>query len=104
MVELRGIEPLTGEQPTSNTSATEPTQSRANSRHDNTLPTFCTSGKGRRSDKSAQNSDTSVHKKCVPGVYRDLPEDLAEIVANWETLPDALKADILAKVREAIGD
>ena len=37
-------------------------------------------------------------------VYRDLPADLAEIVANWKTLPDALKADILAKVREAIGN
>ena len=29
---------------------------------------------------------------------------MAEIVASWDSLPDALKADILAKVREAIGD
>jgi hypothetical protein len=33
-----------------------------------------------------------------------VPEDLAEIVASWDSLPEALKADILAKVRLAIGD
>ena len=104
LVELRGIEPLTGEQPTSNTSATKPTQNRSKSRHANTLPTSSTGGKGCRSDKSPQNADTSVHKKCVPGVYGDLPADLAEIVASWSSLPDALKVDILKKVREAIGD
>jgi len=37
-------------------------------------------------------------------VYGDLPADLAEIVASWSSLPDALKVDILKKVREAIGD
>ena len=30
--------------------------------------------------------------------------DLAEVAASWDSLPDALKADILAKVRLAIGD
>ena len=54
------------------------------------------------------NPHTSGHKQHrfphpgrVPEEY-GLSEDLAEIVANWDSLPDALKAAILAKVREAV--
>ena len=50
-----------------------------------------------------QLQDSSPHPGRVPEEY-GLSEDLAEIVADWDSLPDALKADILAKVREAIGD
>ena len=55
------------------------------------------------------NPHTSGHKQHrfphpgrVPEEY--VSEDLAEIVANWDSLSDAPKADTLAKVREAIGD
>ena len=41
------------------------------------------------------------HPGRVPEEY-GLSEDLTEIVASWDSLPDALKADILAKVREAV--
>ena len=66
---------------------------------------------GASQDESQQhNPHTSAHKQHrfphpgrVPEEY-GLSEDLAEIVASWDSLPDALKADILAKVREAIGD
>ena len=30
--------------------------------------------------------------------YHDLPEDLSEVVSRWNDLPNALRADILAKV------
>ncbi len=52
---------------------------------------------------STQLQDSSPHPGRVPEEY-GLSEDLAEIVASWDSLPDALKADILAKVRLAIGD
>ena len=52
---------------------------------------------------STQFQNSSPHPGRVPEEY-GLSEDLAEIVANWDSLPDALKAAILAKVREAIGD
>ena len=66
---------------------------------------------GASQDKLPQhNPHTSGHKQHrfphpgrVPEEY-GLSEDLAEIVANWDSLPDALKAAILAKVRLAIGD
>ncbi len=66
---------------------------------------------GASQDEQPQhNPHTSGHKQHrfphsgrVPEEY-GLSEDLAEIVANWDSLPDALKADILAKVRLAIGD
>ena len=50
---------------------------------------------------STQLYDSSPHPGRVPEEY-GLSEDLAEIVANWDSLPDAIKADILAKVREAV--
>ena len=64
---------------------------------------------GPSQDESQQhNPHTSGHKQHkfthpgrVPEEY-GLSEDLAEIVASWDSLPDALKADILAKVREAV--
>ena len=64
---------------------------------------------GASQDKPPQhNPHTSGHKQHrsphpgrVPEEY-GLSEDLAEIVANWDSLPDALKAAILAKVREAV--
>ena len=37
-------------------------------------------------------------------MYQDLPEDLAEVVEVWNRLPDAVKADILGKVRSATTD
>ena len=50
---------------------------------------------------STQLQDSSPHPGRVPEEY-GLSEDLAEIVANWDSLPDALKAAILAKVRDAV--
>ena len=50
---------------------------------------------------STQFQDSSPHPGRVPEEY-GLPKDLAEIVANWDSLLDALKADILTKVREAV--
>jgi hypothetical protein len=40
------------------------------------------------------------HPGRVPEEY-GLSDDLVEIVASWDRLPDALKVDILKKVREA---
>ena len=49
-----------------------------------------------------QSPDTSLHQKCAVCVPAPdgLPEDLAEVVSRWDSLPVGLKADILAKVRE----
>ena len=52
---------------------------------------------------STQFQNKFLHPGRGPEEY-GLSEDLAEIVASWDSLPDALKAAILAKVRLAIGD
>ncbi len=54
------------------------------------------------SSGALNSPDTSGHKNCALFVPAGVPEDLAEIVASWDSLPEALKADILAKVREAV--
>jgi len=76
----------------------------------NTEPAQQRGGGVAKDEPPQHNPHTSGHKQHrfphpgrVPEEY-GLSEDLAEIVASWDRLPDALKADILAKVREAIGD
>lgn len=54
---------------------------------------------------SEQVSSKAAQEKCAISVQRipaDLPADLAEILAAWPSLPDAVRAGFLATVR-AIG-
>jgi hypothetical protein len=74
----------------------------------NTEPAQQRGGGVPKDEPPPHNPHTSGHKQHrfphpgrVPEEY-GLSEDLAEIVANWDSLPDALKAAILAKVREAV--
>ena len=51
-------------------------------------------------DTSAHFPHTAPHLAGVPEEYGRCA-DLAEVVARWASLPDDLRADLLAKVREA---
>ena len=49
---------------------------------------------------SEHQNDIFLREKCVICVS-DLPEDLATVVAAWESLPEAVKAGIVAMVNVA---
>ena len=44
----------------------------------------------------AQN--TSEQKKCVPDVYRNMPVDLAQVVAAWENIDVETRRKIAAMI------
>ena len=44
----------------------------------------------------AQN--TSEQKKCVPDVYRNMPADLAQVVAAWENIDVEIRRKIVAMI------
>jgi len=58
---------------------------------------------------SAQKPDEAAHEKCVTGVQRNsplaaapvLPPELAGVVTAWPTLPEHIKAAVLALVATA---
>ena len=62
------------------TSDTEPAQNCANSRQSNTLPDSASSSREQKPTLSRHTQDTSAHQKYVPSMYKDLPQDLAEVV------------------------
>jgi len=49
---------------------------------------------------SEHKNDSFLHEKCVICVS-DIPDDLATVVAAWESLPAAVKAGIVAMVTVA---
>ena len=46
---------------------------------------------------SQQNPSTSTHEKCVPSVSKN--PDLDQVGAEWDDLPDLIKAQILELVK-----
>ena len=42
--------------------------------------------------------NTSERQKCVPDVYRNLPADLAQVVAAWENLDVETRRKIVAMI------
>jgi hypothetical protein len=54
---------------------------------------------------SIQNHNTSLHKKCATGVHqneavkKNLQPELTEIARLWPTLPDHIKAAIMALIK-----
>jgi hypothetical protein len=71
---------------------------------------------GRRSDRVTTKQGTELRKSeyaevpvLVPSVSSSaqnalFPPDLAEIVAAWPDLPDAIKTGVLALVRASVGN
>ena len=83
---------------------TEPAQVRAKPKQINALPDSVASTSEQNRALPEQNSDRSVHQKCVPSVHLDnpgMPDDLAQVVVAWDSLPEVLKAGILAMVEAA---
>jgi hypothetical protein len=70
---------------------------------------------GRRSDRATTKHGTELRKSVdaevpvlVPSVSSSVQNavflpDLADVVAAWPDLPDAIKAGVLALVRAAVG-
>ena len=96
MVEAAGIEPSS--QVCSE--ATEPAQNCAKSKQINALPDSAASASEQNRALSTQDPDRSAHPKRVPSVHQ-LPPDLARIAEAWDSLPEAVKAGILAMVDAA---
>ena len=81
-----------------NTSDTEAAQSRAKSIHHNASTDPPSITHKQKPHKAAHKHDTSAHSERVPGEYQ-FPEDLAEVVAAWPSLPQEVRAAVLAKVK-----
>jgi len=81
MVEAAGIEPPGNFSDTSS-SDTEAEQTRANQSVTDS-DKICAE---QNPDTSLQLPSTSLHSKRVPEEYRDLPTDLAQVVAIWPDL------------------
>ena len=60
-------------------------------------------GEAKRSDMQSNAEtlhlqNTSERQKCVPDVYRNLPADLAQVVAAWENLDVETRRKIVAMI------
>ena len=79
----------------------EPQQIRAKPSHSSALADSTHSASEHKCAPPQQNPDRSVHEKCVPSVHQgtgDLPEDLVRVVEAWPSLPDKVKAGIMAMI------
>ncbi len=47
---------------------------------------------------SERRNDTSLHEKCVICVS-DLPDDIRQVIDAWDSLPEAVKAGVVAMVK-----
>ena len=50
---------------------------------------------------SERQNDTLLHEKCVICVS-DLPIDIREVIDAWDSLPEAVKAGVVAMVKAAL--
>ena len=94
MVEAAGIEPV--EVTSADTTlaphpTTKPLQN-------NTLATSLSATDSQKTTPSTQGDNEFQQPKCVPDVYQNIPADLAKVVAEWEHLPQAIRAGILAMI------
>jgi len=80
---------------------TQSIQNRANSKQDSALETQAEQAVEHTHAPSIHAEDTFKQPKCVPDVYRNLPDDLAQVVAAWNYLPDDVKGQILTLIEDA---
>ena len=80
---------------------TQPIQNLANSKHDSALPSGVNQAAEHNRALTVHRNDTTERPECVPDVYQNFPEDLAQIVEAWANLPEQDQASILAIVRKA---
>ena len=94
LVAAEGLEPSLAEK--QKTASSE--QNSAKSQQINALE-----GEAKRSDMQSNAEtihlqNTSERQKCVPGVYRNMPTDLAQVVAAWENLDVETRRKIVAMI------
>ena len=95
-VEAAGIEPEDPVDTRLHNTTTFPTKPQQNK----TLGATALSADEHQQSISEHKNDSFLHAKCVICVS-DFPEDLATVVAAWESLPPAVKAGIMAMVTVA---
>ncbi len=91
MVEAAGIEPVevkSAETTPTPHHATKPLQN-------NTLATPPTSTDSQNTTPSTQDDNILQQPKCVPGVYQNIPADLAKVVSAWAELSEDAKQRIV---------
>ena len=95
MVAAEGLEPSSAEK--QKTASSE--QNSAKSQQINALE-----GEAKRSDMQSNAGlhlqNTSERQKCVPDVYRNMPADLAQVVAAWENIDVETRRKIVAMIRQ----
>ena len=95
MVEAAGIEPV---EVTSadNTLAPHPTTKPL---QNNTLATSLSATDSQKTTPSTQDNNILQQPKCVPGVYQDIPADLAKVVSAWAELSEDAKQRIVEIIK-----
>ena len=90
---------------TSVTSETDSLQIRTISAHDNGLDDSDHQVAGQNETLSGQDQDTVGNQNCAPecAPWSDLPDDIAQVVAAWNTLPEQDKEAILEIVKRPRG-
>ena len=96
MVEAAGIEP-TEVTSADTTPAPHPTTKPL---QNNTLATPPTSAHSQKATSSQQGDNRFQQPKCVPGVYQNIPADLAKVISAWDELSDNSKRRIVEIVEE----
>jgi hypothetical protein len=84
-----------------NSSETESVPIHANSRHIGALPALVSVGAMQSSTFPSQLKNESVHSNCatcVQGNRLGFPDDLIKVVDAWGSLPEPVRAGILAMV------
>ena len=91
MVEAAGIEPVEAA-----TGKAAPTpQMTTYSLQNNTLTTTPNPDGSHKTTRSTQANNKYQQPKCVPGVYPNLPADLAKVIEAWPTLSEACRRQIV---------
>jgi hypothetical protein len=61
----------------------------------NTLTTPPTSTDSQKATRCTQDNNILQQPKCVPGVYQNIPDDLAKVVSAWDGLSEDDKQRIV---------
>ena len=91
MVEAAGIEPVEVKNVDTTPTPHHPKKPLQN----NTLATPPTSTDSQNTTPSTQDDNILQQPKCVPGVYQNIPADLAKVVSAWAELSEDPKQRIV---------
>ena len=77
----------------------EPAQNRANPTHFNTLPDSTDDDPEQKPCRSVHKDNESLRSEHVHSMH-PLPDDLAQVVAAWDDLPEPVRAAIQTMVEQ----